>query len=78
MSRQPPIYKLDPETRTLARIVVEFAEQLAEIQHNPGSRDEILDTASELRYRLGLEPSSPEPRLCEVVPLRPFRVIREQ
>ena len=76
MKQKPPHYELDHETRRIAEVVVEFAQELAEIQHSVEAKQGILDLTQELSRRLGIEPQPPEGRtLCEVIPLRPFRVI---
>ena len=76
MKQKPPYYELDHETRRLAQVVVEWAEEIAEIQHSAEARDTILGITQEVALRLGLD-ITPPPELnrCEVVALRPFRVV---
>lgn len=77
MSRKPPQYMLDPETKRIAEVVIEFAQELAHVQHSVEAERGILDLTKELAVRLGLEPHAPKSkRLCEVIPLRPFRVVK--
>jgi hypothetical protein len=76
MKQKPPYYELDHETRRLAQVVVEWAEEIAEIQHSAEARDSIQEITREVALRLGLDVTPPpEHNRCEVVPLRPFRVV---
>ena len=76
MKQKPPYYNLDPETRRLAQVVVEWAEEIAELQHSAEARDSILEITRTVSTRLGLTVNPPpHSDRCEVVALRPFRVI---
>ena len=76
MRQKPPYYELDHETRRLTQVVVEWAEEIASLQHSAEARDSILEITEEVAQRLGLDiPPPPENAKCEVVALRPFRVV---
>ena len=76
MKQKPPYYELDSETRRLTQVVVEWAEEIAELQHSVEARDAILEITHTVAQRLGLDVTPPpDSDRCEVVPLRPFRVI---
>ena len=73
MKQKPPRYTLDTETRRLAEMALLWATQLASVQTQDNT--DMIQVIDLVNQRLGLTPRQPTPTQCDVVPLRPFRVI---
>jgi len=74
MKQKPPHYNLDQETRRFTELVAYYARELASIQQSPNT--DMMSVIETVEARLGLTPPDDQTQTsCDVVPLRPFRVI---
>ena len=81
MNKKPPYYELDHDTRRIAEVVTELAEDLASIQGCKTAKDNMLRLTQELALRLGLNVQPPEPKPeGTVVPFKPksFRIVSSE